>query len=161
MGVSQSRYLWTKLKHNSQVLSNCQINFDKIESPLNVLRFSSYGELNNTTQYLNIQLIAKANPHLNCAIWSKQVNIIKALNHLKPHNLITVWSAGKLDSNTFTIPNGFIKSFYVYTTIEKLTKAKALAESQNYKVIECNKSCEHCLHCDKDHTNTLVMELLK
>ena len=91
----RGKSLWPKLKHNSQVLSNCQINFDKTESPLNVLRFSSYGELANPTQYLNIQLVAKHNQHLHCAIWSKRVNIIQRLNHLKPTNLMPGIVTGK------------------------------------------------------------------
>lgn len=157
----RGRSLWPKLKHNTNVFENGLIHFNKFESPLNVLRFSSYGELSSMNQLLNIILTAKYNSHLSCAIWSKRYNYISKVKHLLPSNLITVWSASQINSMTFTIPQGFIKSFYVYKNIDALQKAKEKATMEGFKVVECQKLCKECLVCYKDHTPSIVMELLK
>lgn len=157
----RGKSLWPKLRHNTDVFNNSKIKFDKIESPLNVLRFSSYGELQSNQHLLNIILTAKQNPHLSCALWSKRYNIVKSMIHLIPPNLIMVWSAGQLNSTTFTIPKGFTKSFYVYKNEESLNNAKSIATTQGFKVVECSKQCSKCLHCYHDHNQSIVMELLK
>jgi len=153
--------IWPKLKHNSMVFSTSSISFEKVITPLNVLRFNSYGELQNKHQLLNMILLARSNDHLYTALWSKRYKLVKPLIHLVPKNMIMVWSASKLNSHTFIIPKGFNKSFYVYTNEMELTKAKHLAQQKGYTVIECQKQCKECLHCYKDVSHTIVMELIK
>jgi len=157
----RGRSLWPKLRHNSEVFSNSMINFDPITSPLNILRFSSFGEIINIQQFLNIILTAKANPQLYTAVWTKRYNIVKGLLHLIPKNLILVWSASTINSTTFVIPHGFHHSFYVYKNEELLNDAKKRAEFQGFYVIHCQKICKDCQHCYKNRERSIVMEVIK
>lgn len=157
----RGKSLWPKLKYNTKVFTNSMITFDKITSPMNVLRFSSYGELLNKQHLLNIILMAKSNSQLSCALWTKRYNIVKGMKHLIPSNLILVWSASQVNSTTFTIPQGFDKSFYVYKNEEELSKAMNKAQTEGYNVIHCQKLCKDCLHCYTNHSSSIIMEIIK
>ena len=110
---------------------------------------------------LNIILTAKSNKHLHTALWTKRYNIVKGMFHLIPSNLILVWSASKINSTTFVIPNGFHKSFYVYKDEKILNEAMSKATSQGFNVIHCKKTCKSCLHCYNDKSSSIVMEIIK
>lgn len=157
----RGKSIWPKLKHNTRVFSNSEIGFNKFSTPLNILRFDSYGELSNVRQLLNMILIAKTNNHLYTALWTKRYRFIQKVSHIIPQNMICIWSASQVNCKVFTIPKGFHKSFYVYKNESTLEEAKVLAVSQGYKVINCQKQCKACLHCYKDVSHTIVMELLK
>lgn len=157
----RGKSLWPKLRHNTEVFSNSMVNFDPITSPLNILRFSSYGELSNNQQLLNIILTAKSNKHLHTALWTKRYNIVKGMIHLIPSNLILVWSASQINSMKFVIPKGFHKSFYVYKDEQVLSEAANKATSQGFNVIHCKKICKDCLHCYTNKNQSIIMEIIK
>lgn len=153
----------SKMDINGTTLNDPDYKPSKIKTINNCLRYISFGDLSNETQAINILKHAKHNPTLHKAIWSKQVkyltNAIKQTTPIKHMNYI--WSCSKLNCTTFIIPKHFTKSFYVYTTEEELNKAKDIATTKGFQVVECSKMCKECNVCYKNHEQSIVMELLK
>lgn len=156
----------TKMKINSSKLSDVNYKASKIHTINGCLRYISFGDINTSMEATNILKHILFNDHLKGAVWTKQykkfIEAIKTSTVKEvPKNLILIWSASKLDSTNFIIPEKFTKSFYVYTTEEKLQNAKLQAESKGFAVTECTKQCSECNVCYHENSQSIVMELLK
>lgn len=154
-----------KMTINSNLLNSKSYKPKKIQTINNTLRYISFGDLQNKQQALNIFKHAKINKTLHKALWTKQVKhvqeTIKETKQIIPRfNLI--WSCSRLNSTKFIIPEGFTKSFYVYTTEETRESAFITAKEQGFNPFKCEAtSCHECQHCYKDSNASIVMELLR
>ena len=150
------------LEHNSKLLSSKIL--PKKDLPLiNALyfRFQSFGDLINMTHLRNLVRIARKNPKVNFALWTKRTDLIKQylyhfdiLNDIEfPPNIIVIYSNPMLDAPMFEVPNGFDKVFQVFNRdfVEK-------------EIIFINCGANNCLECKKcyEFNNTYIInELVK
>jgi len=156
---SEKRYknshaMWA-LNYNTlskQVLKNSEIPvFTKDE----IFRFNAHGDLVNRTHYNNLIKIAKKNPDVKFAIWTKNLDVVfsgKGLIELD--NLTHVYSDLFLNNlDDIELPDGFDKVFRVYDT-------KTLRENKHIKV-NCKKSCFDCQLCYRKNKITVIIEKIK
>lgn len=161
--VMQKRYetLRKKLWKNSWILS--EILFDEKELPYlysatGFFRFEAFGDLMTEIQVVNYFRMAKVNPHMRCALWTKNPWIIKqAMKHYeleKPANLVIIGSSYFVnEAMTFQAFPFIDKVFTVYD--KKHVK-------KNGTVINCGgRSCKDCGRCYMNYGGREVSELLK
>lgn len=94
----------TAFKHNAEILTARILSNDEIPTinpekyPL--FRFEAYGDLINTTQAINYIKIARKNPRVKFALWSKNPAFAVAAFRIagKPDNLQFVLSSLKLNT---------------------------------------------------------------
>lgn len=159
----QNQYsaLEAKLRKNTEVLTTVLIEFEDvpyIKTKSGYFRFEAFGDLVNEIQVANYFTIASANPHLHCALWTKNPWIIKSAikkyGLKKPENLTIIGSSYFINV-LMTYPGyDFIdKVFTVYD--EKYI-------SENDVVINCGaKSCATCGLCYENKGGRYISEKLK
>ncbi len=131
----------------SMDLSKYAIN---IKSSNGVFRFSAHGELGNRRHYENYAVIAEQNPSIQFTLWTKRLDIIRqgGIIHLK--NLIHIYSNPIINPIMVELPEGFNKTFTVWTDKEKCSQR-----------INCQRSCAACLKCyNKKNRTVHIHELL-
>ncbi len=118
-------------------------------------RIEAFGDIANVTQAINYTNIAKANPNVTFAWWSKNLNFLeKAFEECggKPINVIVVQSSfyvNKQDQKHRIAD----KVFTVYT--------KEYAEEHNIEINCGARHCATCLQCYKFNGVVYINELLK
>ena len=157
-----------KLARNHEILTT-RILEDK-EVPIvnaQIFRFESFGDLNNTTQLRNYYKIARMNPNVKFALWTKNPSIIVECDEQMPLNITLVMSSlfvnvsitqqqidrflkkcdGKVDACQ-------VKVFTVYN--------KKYATDNNIDINCGARSCFSCQKCyHKDNGQVFIKELIK
>lgn len=158
-------YLALALERNYNLLTT-RILEDHEVLRLNDLyhRFEAFGDLANTTQFINYINMCNANPHTMFAIWTKNPHIMsEVLNDMqveKPKNLIIVVSSlflnveWKYKNLPYANKYWFIdKVFTVYTA--------DYAIKNNIKINCGNKKCLQCKLCYTHNNITVINEIIK
>lgn len=137
--------------HNTQVLTAKVIPYtpeipkDKIP----YFRFESFGDLINKTQVINYFNIAKANPEVHFALWTKNPQIIKEAidaGEVKPANLNIVLSSKDLNKQDKILYNFIDKVFTVYT----------IDYIKDHPEVKINCGARSCLKCAQCYSGSVV-----
>lgn len=147
------------LRKNTEVLTTVEIpveDMPRLYSETGYFRFEAFGDLINEIQVLNYFRMAEANPHMKCALWTKNPWIIesamKQYGLVKPANLVIIGSSYFVNVPMDFSKYGFIDK--VFTVYDKATAA----------TIEINcggRSCADCGRCYENIGGRDVSELLK
>lgn len=154
--------LENKLHNNTELLTAEILPLEAMPVIFNqYFRFEAFGDLMNAVQVVNYFNIAKANPLVNCAIWTKNPQFIeqaiKEYHAEKPENLIIVYSSMFLNT-----PIKNIKSRYPF--IDKIFTVYTLEHLKENPQTEINcggRSCANCLKCYQKNDIVFINELLK
>lgn len=156
--ASEDRINKEYLKKNTDILTAGILTaVPEIKNPYGIFRFESFGDLNNMVQFINYLIIARVNPDITFALWSKNLWFIKAAFDLgieKPKNLIIIQSSHCINKPEKKRYDFVDKVFTVFT--------REYAEKNNI-TIHCHKSvCVHCMKCYlKNNSLVYINELLK
>ena len=118
-----------------------------------IVRFESFGDLENETQAINYANIAKLSPKVIFALWTKNPHIAKkAFDKVgKPENLILIQSSPIINKEVVKANEHIDKVFTVYDK-----------EGQRTQPINCgSRACATCRRCYSKDTETEVFEALK
>ncbi len=158
--VTTSRYkaLRENCAENTDNLSAGLIpgaNLPHFKKTVALVRFESFGDLVNVAHARNYIRIAKLNPHVHFALWTKNPDILAEAIAIdgKPENLMTIQSSLKLDTPEQPAGDFIDKVFTVYRpeTID--------AEKIN---INCGaRDCASCAECYLDKAVKEIREKLK
>ena len=138
------------LEENTKVLTTVLIpkkDMPFLVSESGYFRFEAFGDLINEIQVANYFNMAAANPHMHCALWTKNPWIIRkaiaTYNLKKPRNLAIIGSAYYLNTPMAYEAFPFIdKVFTVYTR-------KYIRETG----IEINCGSRDCAGCGRCYEN--------
>lgn len=153
-----SRYsaLEKNMKRNSELLTTKL--FDVDELPIinaQIFRFEAFGDLINSTQCRNYFRLAKRNPGVRFALWTKNPGIVQQAidaGEAKPENLVILLSSAMIGQRADASRWAFIdKTFTVY--------AKDQMEDVG---INCgSRACLTCQRCYRKDTTDDIRERLK
>lgn len=146
---------------NSAVLTNVIIPIEHmpyINSPTRYFRFEACADLTNEIQVVNYFNMATANPHLKCALWTKNPWIVKkaidAYGITKPENLVIVGSSYFVDKAMEMDAFDFIdKIFTVYSL--------AYVDEHGTEINCGSRDCAGCGRCYENKGGRHVAEMLK
>ena len=156
--------LGKKLANNTELLTSREltpaeipvINADKW--PL--LRFESFGDLNNVIQVYNYFLIAAVNHKQRAALWTKNSDIIAEAMRVygieKPKNLVIIYSSPKVNKPAAEIPEKYDFIDKVFTVYDP-----EYIESCSVKINCGARDCKKCGRCYTKRTGAAVSEKLK
>lgn len=154
-GKAASETMRGALTRNTYLLNKPLEKIPKINKPF--FRFSAHGDLTNEQHFLNLIMIAEANPKTRFSLWTKQVGLVQdVLSRVKkPKNLHLIKSTTNINVAKPTLPEGFDKVFSVYT--------QEYADANGIKINCGAKSCASCMICYSDKFNRVkfVNELVK
>jgi hypothetical protein len=139
--------LENRLIQNSALLSSRLLS--DIELPVinaRFIRFSSYGELENETHYMNLVNIAKRNPFSTFALWTKRADIV--MKHPKEPNIKYIYSVSEID--------GSQKNENILAFFDKTFTAVPKGQTAN-----CHGACIECLICYTDNNIKHIREIVK
>ena len=146
---------------NTAVITSVIIPIEDIPyivSPSGYFRFESHGDLINEIQVVNYFNMARYNPHLKCALWTKNPWIIrKAFEKYdieKPENLVIVGSSYFVNK---------AMEMSAYTFIDKIfTVYESAYATENGIEINCGlRQCAECGRCYENYGGRYVNELPK
>jgi len=160
--LDQYSDLGAKLARNTAVLTERELTLDEIpvinaeKWPL--LRFESFGDLNNMIQVYNYFLIAAVNHKCKAALWTKNPDIIAAAMEYygieKPANLVIIYSSPKVNTPAADILEKYDFIDKYFTVYDPKS-----ACSVN---INCGaRDCRKCGRCYTKRTGAAVREILK
>lgn len=162
--LDQYSDLEKKLARNTEILTSRElspaeipvINADKW--PL--LRFESFGDLNNIVQVYNYFLIAAVNHKQRAALWTKNPDIIAEAMRVygieKPKNLVIIYSSPKVNTPAAEIMNKYDFIDKVFTVYDP-----EYIESCGVKINCGARDCRKCGRCYNKRTGAAVSEKLK
>lgn len=160
--LDQYSDLGAKLARNTDALTTEELATDDIpvinEEKWPLLRFESFGDLNNIVQVHNYFKIADVNSKCKAALWTKNPDLIdKAMKHYglkKPSNLVIIYSSPKVNEPAADILKKYDFIDKVFTVYDKET-----AKGVN---INCGaRDCKKCGRCYTKRTGAMVNEILK
>ena len=149
------------LAKNTEILTTIIIpkeDLPRLFSETGFFRFEAFGDLVNEIQVVNYFNMAEANPHMDCALWTKNPFIIaraiKQYGLTKPANLTILASSYFVNEIMPFTQYGFIdKVFTVYT--------KDYAEKNGIEINCGGRACAECGRCYTNDGEKFVSELLK
>ena len=145
--------------HNSAVLGSRRLGDSEVPDMTrfkvmpDIFRFSAHGDLMNETHYKNLILIAKANPQVMFALWTKRAEIVRKVGNPRLTNMLHIYSTPVINKFRPIKPRGFDKVFTVYT--RPFVRANG---------IEINCGARECLTCRLCYTHNSIVwvnELIK
>jgi hypothetical protein len=130
-------------------------NGELLQKPLKVIptidtvkgRFSGHGELHNREHARNYFRIARKNPSVSFAFWTKRIDLVKGMR--VPRNVTMVYSNPVVDEVRSCPPAGFHKVFNV------VTKGSSVKSNCN------GKQCRDCGICYSRKGERVIVETLK
>lgn len=153
-----SRYsaLEKNMQRNSDILTSRL--FDQSELPVinaMIFRFEAFGDLINTTQCKNYFRLAKRNPGVRFALWTKNPGIVQRAideGESKPDNLVILLSSAIIGERADTSRWAFVdKTFTVYHK-----------DQLDDSGINCGaRACLTCQRCYHKDTENDIRERLK
>ena len=152
------------LKRNTEILTTeilPEEDLPYLFSETGMFRFESFWDLNNEIQVVNYFNIAKANPHMACALWTKNPWIIEnAMNHYnltKPENLQIIGSSYFINQSMETYFKKFDFVDRIFTVY-----SKDYINENNVNITCGSRSCATCQKCYKGtHEEYEIREKLK
>ena len=147
------------LTRNAEILTTTILeDFPRLYSETGYFRFEAFGDLINEIQVVNYFNIARNNPHMKCALWTKNPFIIaRAIEQYqleKPANLVILGSSYIINEVMPYTKYDFIdKVFTVYT--------KEYAEENGIEINCGGRACADCGRCYENKGGREVSELLK
>lgn len=124
-------------------------------------RFEAYGDLFSPLQVKNYFTIASVNSHLNCALWTKNPQIIKAAIEMydleKPDNLNIIFSVAGLNSEFSEVIYDALQA----TGYSFIDKVFTVFDHDNGHINCGAKACAKCGLCYTKNDTVFVNELLK
>lgn len=160
-GLKLHPYVRECYERNTDVLTTVLIpeeDMPLLGSPSGYFRFESHGDLINEIQVVNYFRMAKMNPQMKCALWTKNPWIIRsAMKNYgieKPANLVIIGSSYYTDK---------AMQYSAYDFIDKVfTVYKKATATANGIEINCGaRSCAECGRCYENKGGRDVSELLK
>jgi len=150
--LPKCRDAWTE---NGRVLSD-KIIKDRDIPIFNyrVIRVNAQGDFINRVHYRNIIKIVEMNPASMFSIFTKNLKVIRGVGLVKLDNLVYVYSALMKDRLKINKPEGFNKTFSVYTR-------KYIRENSGIELNCAGRSCMKCMVCYSDNGVERVNELVK
>jgi hypothetical protein len=127
----------------------------------NIVRFESFGDLANVNQAINYLNIAKVNPGVRFAIWTKNIGILaKAVETVgKPENIRIIYSAPIVNH---AIDVEKTKQSFPYVDAVFTVYDKKHAAENNVEINCGAKSCITCRNCyDRSDFYSDIKEQLK
>lgn len=121
-----------------------------------IFRLEAFGDLINCTQAQNYIRLAKRNPGVHFALWTKNPGILAQAIKLegKPENLVCILSSALFNTRCDASRWPFIdKAFTVYD--------KATIAAQNIAINCGSRNCLACQRCYHKNTETDIREQLK
>ena len=154
--VSRYSALEKNMQANSRLLTSRLFHYDELPViNAQIFRFEAFGDLINATQCRNYFRIAKKNPGVRFALWTKNSGTVrKAISEgeSKPDNLIILLSSSIIGERADASKWDFVdKTFTVYA------KDQLGDEHINCGARAC-LTCQRCYHKD---TETDIRERLK
>ena len=147
--------LQQNMLRNTEILTTVQFSVE--DMPLinsMIFRLEAFGDLVNDTQCINYFRLAKANPSVSFALWTKNPGIVRQAlkTESKPENLVILLSSAKIGKREDMSRFPFIdKTFTVY-------RKEEMPES----LINCgSRNCLECRRCYYKNTDTDIREYLK
>lgn len=147
--------LQQNMLRNTEILTTVQFTVE--DMPLinsMIFRLEAFGDLVNDTQCINYFRLAKANPSVSFALWTKNPGIVRQAlkTESKPENLVILLSSAKIGKREDMSRFPFIdKTFTVY-------RKEEMPES----LINCgSRNCLECRRCYYKNTDTDIREYLK
>lgn len=125
------------------------------------VRFNSSGDLENAVHAINYFRVAKAFPDINFALWSKNIQAVRAAAAAEgvPENLVLIYSVPEIDNTPAVPPAPFKYAFCVCSTTERVNAAVDTGAN------ECNgKMCSECgykCYFDTHSRGALIVEFLR
>lgn len=153
------------LQHNSDILTKRILTKEEIKefskAFINniIVRFESFGDLNNEIQLINYNNIAKACKYTKFALWTKHFSIVR--EYLKKgnklaSNITLVLSSPFLDRE---LNKQFVDAFKKY---HKRTITFTVTKDKNNPNINCGgRKCLTCRNCYDSKNPKDVIELIK
>lgn len=146
---------------NTDVITSVIIPLEDIPyiiSPTGYFRFEAHGDLINEIQVVNYFNMAKCNPHLKCALWTKNPWIIKKAIETygieKPENLVIIGSSYFVNKAMEMSAYEFIDK--IFTVYETTYAAEHGIE------INCGlRKCADCGRCYENYGGRHVNEIPK
>lgn len=143
--VNRYSGLSKNLEQNFHLLTEQILNIDLLPrfnaelAP--IVRFESFGDLENETQVINYANICRKNPDIIFALWTKNPHIAKsAFDKVgKPENLILIQSSLMI--------NDIIKRHNEY-----IDKIFTVYDKEGQKSVTVNCGARHCFKCRKCYT---------
>jgi len=127
----------------------------KFKPGVEIVRVESFGDVASVTQAINYANMARSNPHVVFAWWTKNVPIVaKAFDAVgKPKNVVLIESSPKVNVPATPSSHYVDKVFTVYD-------GETIA--RNHVRINCGaRSCNTCRRCYKKTTAKAIAERLK
>lgn len=153
------------LINNTNILTNRLLTRDEVKkvskffSNTTIVRFESFGDLNNEIQLRNYVAIARACIHTKFALFTKHFHIV--LDYFKagmrfPENITLVLSSPFID---YTLNETFVNIFKKY---HKRVITFTVTKDKQNRGINCGKrKCVECRNCYDSRFPHNVIELVK
>lgn len=123
-------------------------------------RFEAFGDVYNDIQMLNYINIAKKNPNVPMAIFSKNWQIVENAFRIygKPENMQFIYSWSKMngcreDAEAFKAAHPCIDKVFIVVDAEFAL--------ENDIIINCARECINCLKCYTANDESIIYEILK
>ena len=122
---------------------------------VSMVRFESFGDLQNVNHARNFIRIAKINPHVKFALWTKNPDLLGQAVAIegKPENMMIIQSSVKLDQAEKPYGEFIDKVFTVYRP--------ATIDAENIEINCGARDCASCAKCYLDKTIKDIREKLK
>lgn len=154
----QYKALEAHLEENYRVLTKVIISDEllpRFKRTVRMVRFESFGDLATPTQAINYINIARVNPEVKFALWTKNPKILEeAIREVTaPGNLTIIYSSPMIneDARGMMARYPFIDKVFTVYDKEHITKAKGF---------KCaGKDCASCGHCYLDGGERVKEEL--
>ena len=141
-------------ENNFHVLSNHALEEGElVGTKAEIYRFSAHGDLGSRIHYENLVRIAEYNPKTTFALWTKNHSVIRQGGVIELPNLIHIYSTPNLNEPNPVVPDGFDRSFSVYTYDFAM---------ENGIDVNCGaKNCLSCRLCYEHNDVEYVNEIIK
>lgn len=153
-----------KLARNADWISSIDLTDEDVyifNPKSGFFRFEAYGDLFSERQIKNYFTMARVNSHLNCALWTKNPQIIKrAIDKYgleKPANLNIIFSVAGLNSEFSAV----IYDALMATGYDFIDKVFTVFDHDNGKINCGARDCATCGLCYTKNETIFVNELLK
>ena len=159
--------LAAKLERNYNLLTTVELDdadIPKFAPRSGFLRFEAFGDLATPLQVKNYFTIARVNGHLNCALWTKNPQIIKKAIEIygieKPENLNIIFSVAGLNSTAAPM----IYEALQENGYEFIDKVFTVYDDANAGGVNINcgaRDCATCGRCYLKNDTVFINEKLK
>jgi len=159
--------LAAKLERNYNLFTTVELtaaDIPKFNPRSGFLRFEAFGDLATPLQVKNYFTIAAANSHLNCALWTKNPQIIKKAFEIydieKPANLNIIFSVAGLNSDAAAMVLDALHAAGYWF----IDKTFTVYDGEHAAGVDINcgaRNCAACGLCYRKNDTVFINEKLK